>query len=108
MKVLNSSYNVLTIDIGTVTASTDVTVGTALDYRAIKRCTGKSGVIRVKAKIGVNVMFGTCEVNPWADGSKLECTCLTNFGGSLQAVVATVWEADGACKANVTVTAIGD
>lgn len=108
MKVLNSSYNVLTIDIGTVTAGTDTTIGTALDYRAIKRCTAKSGVIKVKVKIGDNVMIGTCEVNPWADGSKLECTSLTNFGGSLKAVVATVWEDAGACKANVAVTTIGD
>ena len=106
MKVLNSSYNVLTIDIGSVTAGTDTEIGTALDYRAIKRCTAKSGVIRVKATIGGNVMIGTCEVNPWALEDKLECTCLTNFGGALKAVVATVWMADGKCKANVTVSSI--
>ncbi len=108
MKVLNSSYNVLTVDIGTITSDTDTTVGTALDYKTIKRCTAKSGIIKVKMKIGDNVMMGTCEVNPWADGTKLECTSLTNFGGSLKAVVATVWEDSGACKANVTVTAISD
>lgn len=106
MKVLNSSYNVLTIDIGTVTAGTDTVIGTALDYRAIKRCTAKSGVIRVKATIGGNVMIGTCEVNPWAQEDKLECTCLTNFGESLKAVVATVWVDGSNCKANVTVSSI--
>ena len=106
MKVLNSSYNVLTIDIGTVSAGVDTNIGTALDYRAIKRCTAKSGVIKVRCKIGDNVMIGTCEVNPWALEDKLECTCLTNFGGALKAIVATVWAADGKCKANVTVTSI--
>lgn len=106
MKVLNSSYNVLTIDIGTVTAGTDTVVGTALDYRAIKRCTAKSGVIRVKATIGGNVMIGTCEVNPWALEDKLECTCLTNFGEALKAIVATVWVDGGNCKANVTISSI--
>lgn len=107
MKVINSSYNVLTIDIGSVTAGSDTNVGTALDYRMIKRCSTKSGVIRVKATIGGNVMIGTCEVNPWALEDKLECTCLTNFGGALKAVVATVWEDAGVCKANVVVSSIG-
>lgn len=106
MKVINSSYNVLTIDIGSITAGSDTTVGTALDYRMIKRCTAKSGVIRVKATIGGNVMIGTCEVNPWALEDKLECTCLTNFGDALKAIVATVWEDAGACKVNVVVTSI--
>ena len=104
MKVMNNSYNVLTIDIGSVTAGTDTEVGTSLDYRAIKKCAGKSGVIRVKATIGGNSMMGTCEVNPSTTGDLLECTCLTNYGGSLKAVVATVWEADGKCKCNVTVS----
>ena len=106
MKVLNSSYNVLTIDIGSVTASTDTEVGTALDYRAIKRCTAKSGLIRVKATIGGNSMMGTCEVNPSTTGDLLECTCLTNYGGALKAVVATVWEANGKCMTNVSVSSI--
>lgn len=108
MKVLNSSYNVLTIDIGTVTDNTDTVIGTPLDYRVIQRCTAKSGLVKVKAKIGDNVMFGTCEVNPWANGERLECTCLTNYGGALKAVVASVWEYNGYCFANVTVKSIED
>mgnify|MGYP003289480291 CR=1 FL=1 len=48
MKVLNSSYNVLTIDIGTITAGTDTVIGTELDYRAIKSAAAKSGIIRGK------------------------------------------------------------
>lgn len=103
MKVMNNSYNVMTIDIGTVTANTDTVVGTELDYRAIKYTTAKSGIIKVKAKIGDNQMYGTCEVNPWTAEDKLECTCLTNFGGSAQAVVATVWASAGKCYANVAV-----
>lgn len=106
MKVMNNSYNVLTIDIGTITASTDTEIGTELDYRAIKSATAKSGIIRVKAKIGDNQMFGTCEVNPWTGADKLECTCLTNFGGSAQAIVATVWAATGKCYANVVVSSL--
>lgn len=107
MKVLNSSYNVMTIDIGTITAGSDTVIGSALDYRAIKRCTAKSGLLRVKCVIGGNSMMGTCEINPSTTGDLLECTCLTNYGGALKAVVATVWEESGACKANVAVTAIG-
>lgn len=106
MKVLNSSYNVLTIDIGTINASTDTEVGSALDYRAIKRCSAKSGLVRVKCVIGGNSMMGTCEVNPSTTGDLLECTCLTNYGGTLQAVVATVWEANGKCMVNVAVSSI--
>lgn len=103
MKVMNNSYNVLTIDIGTVTANTDTVVGTELDYRAIKATAAKSGIIRVKAKIGDNQMFGTCEVNPWTAEDKLECTCLTNFGGSARGIVATVWANAGNCYTNVAV-----
>lgn len=106
MKVINSSYNVLTIDIGSITGGTDTTIGTALDYRMIKRCTGKSGILRVMCKIGDDAMFGTCEVNPSATGDLLECTCLTNYGGSLKAVVATVWADGDACKANVSVSSL--
>ena len=106
MKVMNNSYNVLTIDIGTVTANTDTVIVTELDYRAIKSATAKSGIIRVKAKIGDNQMFGTCEVNPWTGEDKLECTCLTNFGESPQAIVATVWAATGKCYANVAVVSL--
>lgn len=106
MKVMNNSYNVLTIDIGTVTANTDTVVGIELDYRAIKNTAAKSGIIRVKAKIGDNQMFGTCEVNPWTAEDKLECTCLTNFGGSAQAIIATVWAASGKCYANVAVVSL--
>ena len=108
MKVINSSYNVLTIDIGEVTSGTDTIVGTSLDYRAIKRCTKKSGIIRVKAKISGNSMMGTCEVNPSTTGDLLECTCLTNYGNSLKAVVATVWEDEGKCKTNVSITSLSN
>lgn len=106
MKVINSSYNVLTIDIGSITAGSDTSVGTALDYRMIKRCSAKSGLVRVKAVIGGNSMMGTCEVNPSTTGDLLECTCLTNYGDALKAVVAKVWEDAGACKVNVVVTSI--
>ena len=51
-------------------------------------------------------MFGTCEVNPWTGADKLECTCLTNFGGSAQAIVATVWAATGNCYANISVVSL--
>lgn len=101
MKVMNSSYNVLTIDIGTIVEDTKTLVGTVADFRMIKRCTAKSGIIKVKMTMGGNTMIGTCEVNPWATEDKLECTSLTMFGGTLQAVVATVeCDSDG-CKVTV-------
>lgn len=106
MRIMNNSYNVLTVDIGTVTADTDTTIGTSADYQVIKAVTAKSGLIRVKATIGGNTMFGTCEVNPWAAEDKLECTSLTNYGDSPKAVVATIWEEGGLCKANISVTSL--
>lgn len=106
MKVIQKSYNVLTIDIGSVENGVPKVVGTLLDYQMIKKCAGKSGVIRVKVSIDGNEMFGTCAVNPWAAEDKLECVCSTNYGGTIKWVVATVEPVTAGCKATVSVVTI--
>ena len=106
MKVVQKSYNVLTIDIGSVENNTPKVVGTLLDYQMIKKCTSKSGVIRVKATISGNQMFGSCGVNPWAAEDKLECVCSTNYGGTIKWVIATVEPVDSGCQVTVSVQTI--
>lgn len=107
MKVLNSFYNVLTVKVEeAITSGTPAIIGTLNDYEMIKRVTAKSGLLRVKVKIGGNDMMGTCSVNPSVSADMIECTCLTDFGGTLQAVVALLEPDDNGLKATITVKAI--
>lgn len=107
MLVKNNSYNVLTIEIeDALTDSTPKVVGTNLDYEMIKKMTAKSGILRVKCTIGSATMFGTMNVNPWAAEDKLECTCVTNFGGAPKAVIATIEPSDDGMKATVSVVGL--
>lgn len=106
MKVVEKSYNVLTIDVGTITPGTAKVIGTNLDYQAIKRNTAKSGLLKVRAVIGDFPMFGTMAVNPWMQDDKLEVTCLTNVGLELKAIIGTIEPSDAGMKATVTVQEI--
>lgn len=106
MKVVEKSYNVLTIDVGTITPGTAKVIGTNLDYQAIKRITGKSGLLKVRAVIGDFPMSGTMAVNPWMQDDKLEVTCLTNVGLELKAIIGTIEPSDDGMKATVTVQEI--
>lgn len=106
MKVLEKSYNVLTIDVGTITPGTAKVIGTNLDYQAIKRITGKSGLLKVNAVIDNFPMSGTMAVNPWMQDDKLDVTCLTNVGLELKAIVGTLEPSASGMKATVTVQEI--
>ena len=107
MKVAKSVYNVLTIDIDSaITPGTPVIVGTNMDYEMIKKCTAKSGILKVNATIGGAAMCGTLNVNPWAGADKLECTCVTAAGGEISAIVATIEPTDSGMLCTLTKTAI--
>ena len=106
MKVVEKSYNVLMIDVGEITSGVAKVIGTNQDYVTLKKVTGKSGILRVKASIGGFPMCGTMAVNPWMQDDKLECTCLTNVGNTLQAIVGTVEPSDDGMKATVIITPI--
>lgn len=106
MKVVEKSYNVLTIDVGEITPGTPKVIGTNLDYHAVKRITGKSGLLKVKAVIGGFPMSGTMSINPWMQDDKLEATCLTNVGEELKAIVGTLEPSDDGMKATVAIHAI--
>lgn len=101
MKVVEKSYNVLTIDVGEITPGTPKVIGTNLDYQAIKRITGKSGLLKVRAVIGDFPMSGTMAINPWMQDDKLEATCLTNVGEELKAIVGTLEPSLDGMKATV-------
>lgn len=103
MKIVQKSYNVLTIDVGTITPGTPKVIGTNLDYQAIKRISAKSGLLKVMAVMGGFPMSGTMAVNPWMQDDKLEVTCLTNVGEQLKAIVGTLEPSDDGMKATVTV-----
>lgn len=103
MKVIQKSYNVLTIDVGTITPGTATVIGTNLDYQAIKRIAGKSGLLKVQAVIGGFPMSGTMAVNPWMQEDKLEVTCLTNVEYELKAITGTIEPSDDGMKATISV-----
>lgn len=103
MKVVQKSYNVLTIDVGTITPGTPKVIGSNLDYQAIKRITSKSGLLKVQAVIGDFPMSGTMAINPWMQDDKLEATCLTNVGLELKAIVGTLEPSAEGMKATVTI-----
>ena len=103
MLVKNNSYNVLTIEIeDDLTAGTEAVIGTNLDYEMIKKMTAKSGILRVKATIGGNSMFGTMNVNPSTTGDMLECTCVTYYGNGTKAIVGQLVPSDDGMKATVS------
>ena len=110
MKVTKSCYNVLTIEPGkTLTSDTPTVIGTNADYEVIKKCTAKSGILRVKATIDGAAIFGTLNVNPWTGADKLECTCVTAAGtADATAVVATLEPSDDGLKATVSLVALAN
>lgn len=104
MKVVEKSYNVLTIDVGEMTSGTPKIIGTVLDYQALKKITGKSGILRVKCKLGGFPVMGTMSVNPWQLEDKLELTCVTYAGETLQALVGTLEPTASGLQATVVAT----
>lgn len=104
MKVMNSVYNVMSIEIeDTLTSGVAAVIGTNEDYEMIKKVANKSGLLRIKAKIGSVPMYGTLNVNPWCLEDKLELSCVTYGGGALAAVIATLEPSDDGMKGTVTI-----
>ena len=107
MKVLNSFYNVLTVKVEeSITLNTPTIIGTLNDYEMIKRITAKSGILRAQANIGGAAMCGTCSVNPSVDSDMIECTCVTNYLGNLQAVIVLLQPVEGGMQATFTIKAL--
>lgn len=106
MKVVEKSYNVLTIDVGEMTSGVAKVIGTNQDYLTIKKITGKSGILRVKAVLAGLPVYGTMAVNPWQLEDKLELTCVTYAGDTLQALIGCLEPSNDGCKATVTVNAL--
>ena len=103
MKVVEKSYNVLTIDVGTMTPGTAKVIGTNLDYQAIKRIASKSGLLRVRAAIGGLPMEGTMNVNPWKLEDKIELSCVTYAGDELKALIGTLEPSTDGLKATIAI-----
>ena len=107
MKVVNSVYNVMTIEIeDAMTSGVAQVIGTNEDYARIKKIANKSGLLRVKATIGELPMFGTLNVNPWCLEDKLEVSCVTYGGDALYAVIGTLEPTDDGMKATVTLNSL--
>ena len=106
MKVEKKSYNVITIDCGVVTPGTAKVIGTNADYQMVKAATTKSGILRMKAVVSDFPIMGTFSVNPWQLEDKLECTCVTNVGGTLTVCVATLEPSDDGFKGTLVMTTL--
>lgn len=104
MRILSNNYNVLTIEITEKLTSNEAkVVGTSLDFQVFKATVSKSGIIRVKANVDNQDIFGTLNVNPWTGEDKFECTCVTDAGASTAAVIATVEDSASGMKATVKI-----
>ena len=104
MKVVNSVYNVMSIEIeDALTSGVAQVIGTNEDYEVIKKVTNKRGLVRIKATIGNLPMYGTLNVNPWCLEDKLELSCVTYGSGALAAVIATLEPSDDGMKGTVTI-----
>ena len=106
MKVVKKSYNVLTIDCGDVTPSTPKVLGTNADYQMIKSAAAKSGILRLKAIVSDFPIMGTFSVNPWQLEDKLECTCVTDAGGTLTVCVVTLEPSDDGLKGTLVMNTL--
>lgn len=106
MKVEKKSYNVLTIDCGVVTPNTPKLLGTNADYAMIKGAANKSGILRLKAVVNDFPLFGTFSVNPWEREDKLECTCVTDAGGTLTVCVVTLEPSNDGLKGTLVMNTL--
>ena len=104
MKVVNSVYNVMTIEIDdALTSGVAAVIGSNEDYEQIKNVANKSGLLRIKATVGNTPMYSTLNVNPWCLQDKLELSCVTYGGGALSAVIVTLEPSDDGMKGTVTI-----
>lgn len=105
IKWTDGNYNVAILEIDTaITHGVQTKIGTAADYRRLRKLSENAGIFRVTATIDGAVMRGACNANVFPTG--IDFGCVSNVGNTPTAISGTILEETGDMYVTINVTVL--
>ena len=105
IKWTDGNYNVAILEIDTaITHGVKTEIGTADDYRRLRKLSENAGIFRVTAKIDGAVMYGACNANVFPTG--IDFGCVSNVSDTPTAISGPIVEETGKMYVTINVTVL--